>query len=115
MTIPRARKIVVENRPFRWSLPAKKPFFRWDHEGPKSNSATLTVEADQPKPGRVAQATLFWLDGHAVKPEAIAIVIRKMLDSGWNPDEKGTPFKYEDVDVDKLETKDTILRDVMDA
>jgi hypothetical protein len=38
-----------------------------------------------------------------------------MLASGWNPDEKGTPFKFENVDIDKLETKDNILRDVMDA
>lgn len=115
MTIPRARRIVVENRPFRWSLPAKRVKYDWEQSQPQTNSATLTVEADQPKPGRVAQATLFWLDGHAVKPEAIAMIIRKILASGWNPDEKGTPFKFESIDVDKLETKDIVLRDIMDA
>lgn len=108
--------MIVDGRPFVWSLPAHRPRYRWDEPTPARNGTTLTVQADDAKPGRVAQVCLSWREKRtAVTPEAVAIVIRRLLAAGWNPSDRGPAFVLDGIDVAELETKENVARAVMES
>lgn len=109
----------MEGRTFRWSLPARRPRYRWDEPQPQKNGCTLTVQEDSESPGRVAQCRLSWTDGTPVTPEAIAIVVRAMIAAGWDPSARGPAFRLErpiDVgDLDVGSTRIQLAREVVEG
>jgi hypothetical protein len=113
--IPRSRKIIVDGHRLRWSMPARRPRpLRCWETGPNRNAATLTVQHESGK-GGVAQTVLTWLEGMAVTPEVVAIVVRRMLAAGWRPAEKGSPFLMDTVAVGDLDTRENVARAVMES
>ncbi len=116
--IPRKhrRRIVLDGRPFVWSLPAHSPRYHWEEPVPPRNGATLTVQADVARPGRVAQVSLSWREGEAsVTPEVVAAVVRRLLAAGWNPSDRGPAFVMDAVDLADLDTRQNVARDVMES
>jgi hypothetical protein len=116
MGMPRkgSRKIVIDGKLYYWRLPAKKQFHDYDEMPPYRNSATLTIQSGSDNPGRVAQTLVAWIEGEAFTPEAAEIMIRKALVTGWNPDERGSAFKFEGNHVEDLPTKNNIIKSIMD-
>ena len=114
MTLPRSRRISVDGTNYRWMLPAKEPRpARWAEED-KTNSALLTVQKEGGR-GRPAQAFLHWSNDAPVTPEVVAIVVRTMIASGWNPSERGSAFPHGPIAVDELPTRAKVARDVMSS
>ena len=96
-------------------MPARRPRpLRCWETGPNRNAATLTVQHESGK-GGVAQTVLTWLEGMAVTPEVVAIVVRRMLAAGWRPAEKGSPFLMDTVAVGDLDTRENVARAVMES
>jgi len=136
VAIPRGRRIEVGGRRLRWSL--SRPYPRWsdpDEEFGPRVYATLTVQGES---GRVAQCGLVWRRGEAVRPEAVAMVVRMMFREGWDPSARGPAFRlggfdparhrrYRSlpdvvalsvdgvVDLSVLATRENVLREVMES
>ena len=104
-TMPKkgSRTITVRNRTFRWLLKGYARF--WGNTWTKP---TLTVQAEEETPGRVMQCVMVYAptkgrepdpdEGEpyvntAVLPSHVKVVIEAALDAGWDPDERGVPFK----------------------
>ncbi len=118
MVIPKRhrRKLILDGRPFVWSLPAHRPSYHWENPAPQNNGTTLTVQADVARPGRVAQVSLSWKEGRSsVTPEVVAIVIRRLLAAGWNPSDRGPAFVMDGIDLAGLATRENVARAVMES
>ena len=109
-----SRKISIDGKNYLWSLRTSNRYIRWDEEQPAMNAGTLTVQEDVEKPGRVAQTSLLWRRTTSVTPEVIRAVIRRFIVNGWNPSERGKAAAMADIDVDLIETRDSIIRSVME-
>ena len=116
MGIPKkgSRRISVDGKDFRWMLRSGNPNPRWDDPPPTTNGGTLTVQEDTEKPGRVVQAYLSWRLSSPVTPEIVREVIRRFLTRGWDPSARGSALQMKDIDTDLIETKDSIVRSVME-
>jgi hypothetical protein len=116
MVMPKkgTRKIEVDGRSFRWRLPPP----RWGEDlglDPKLRTATLTIQEDVDRPGRVAQVELEWDNGQSVVPEDVQSLIRRALKSGWDPTERGGPFRLPTTGLDSIPTKMRTVRSVMES
>ena len=116
MTIPRGRKIRVGSTDFRWRLSSRRvPYDRDSWSYSSRNTGFLTVQLAG-GPGRVCQRWLSWTSGRSVTPESVSIIIRMMMEDGWDPHERGASLVQEDrVDVDLLPTRENLLRQVMES
>lgn len=118
MTMPRkkARRIVVDGRPFLWRLrPPYDDPDDWMESPPRTYASTMLLQADTRFPGRVCKVTVSWRDDVPVTPEAVVQIVRRCLKGGWDPDARGIPFHGPRIDVLELDTKAATVRAVMES
>lgn len=110
-----SRVIDVDGQMFRWKLASSHFISRISDPPPSRSTGTLTVQEDNERPGHVLQHGLSWLIGNSVTPEVVREIIRRALKAGWNPASRKAPTMHgQDVDVETIETKISVIRDVMD-
>jgi len=118
MAMPRkkARRIVVGGRAYIWRLrPPPDDPDDWMETPPRRMGSTMLLQADSKFPGRVCKLYVSWREDIPVTPEAVALIIRRCLAGGWDPDARGIPFHAPDVDVLELDTKAATVRAVMES
>jgi len=101
-------------------LDSSKPRYRWDEPQPARTGGTLTVQEDAESPGHVIQHWLSWLVGTSVTPEVVREIIRRDLLHGWKPASRKAPIHSKvpdgsEIDVENIETKLSVIRDVHDS
>lgn len=115
MGIPRkkSRRIDVDGKAFLWLM---KPGCYCYEDCDKTHGGTVTFQIDEQRPGRVCQTYLSWSypDG-SVTPEIIRQVIRRALDTGWDPNERGGAFHIDGGHISQFETKASIIEEIMDG
>lgn len=122
MGIPRrkSRRIHVDGKPYLWRL--SRPHFDRDDDdwmlkpGEQTRAGHLTIQEDVERPGRPVQFLLVWGDLFPVTPEAVNVLIRQALASGWDPSSRGALLFLGDIDVRKLDTapaRELIIRKIM--
>lgn len=112
----KSRRIVVDGRAFRWRLRAPAQDREdWMTSPPRRQASTMALQAESPAPGRVCRLSVSWRDDVPVTPEAVAMIVRKCISAGWDPDSPGVPFDAPGVDVLELPTRPNVVRDVMEA
>ena len=113
----KSRLIVVDGRSYRWRLTGfGKPWDdEWMYAPPRSRSGTVLLQADEDRPGRVCQFSVFGKEGDSVTPSVMEKLVRRVLAAGWDPDARGTPFQAGDVDLKDYPSKEAIVREVMEG
>lgn len=116
MAMPKkgTRRIEVDGRAFRWRLPGAR-FSEDQGLAPGGRLATLTFQEDTKQPGRVAQVDLRWLDDQSVVPEDVQSLVRRALKAGWDPNERGGPFRLPETKLNSVPTKIRTVRAVMES
>lgn len=92
-----SRKIVVNSVEYRWSIRSKPTY----SQGAFGNDMTAAVELAE-SPGQVLSITFPWVRcdnwiGNPkvpVTPKDIEACISGALQSGWQPKQRGSAFKY---------------------
>ena len=85
------------------------------HSPPRRLASVMVVQADGGRPGRVCRVRVAWREDVPVTPEAVAAIVRRCREAGWDPDAAGVPFDAPDVDVLELDTKAAAVRAVMES
>ncbi len=115
MGMPRkgSRIIDVDGHSFRWRLNSRK--HRYSYDEPELAVGHLTVQQDLERPGHVFQQWLHWYPGTSVTPEIVREVIRRALDAGWDPNSRKKPKEPGAIDVESIDTKMSVIKQVHDS
>lgn len=99
MAIPKkgSRKIVIESVEYRWTIRSKPTY----SQGAFGDDMTAAVELAE-SPGTVLSITFPWMRCDSwignpeipVTPKDIEFCIKDALSNGWQPEAKGSAFKY---------------------
>ena len=121
MTLPRkrTRRIVIDGIGYLWNMgKTSKPKYRGyptreTCDSKSKATSTITFQLDETRPGNICQVVLSWnydiwgSNGvSSVTPEAISIIIRQALDSGWDPRKRGSVYKMPPIDFNTLNVKE---------
>ena len=108
-------------------LTSSKISYYWDEPEPRRHGGTLTVQEDHERPGHVMQMSLHWNVGSSVTPEVVREIIRVMVKFGWKPESpklqefgtrphgRGQQLWGRVIDIEKIVTKMSVIKEVHDS